>query len=266
MKETNYYEICVQKLKLKGFSENTKNIYLHYICEFFKKQNKSFTRLNSSDFQEYVTNYNYSSSSQQNQIISSLKFLYKEVLNKKYDKISFIRPLKEKKLPKVIDSETIIKKINNIKNLKHKTILSLCFSVGLRVSEIVNLKIEDIDSKRMIINILNSKGKKDRIVPLSENILNLLRDYYKIYKPKVYLFNGQNSGKYSIKSCQQIYKKYIDYKTSIHNLRHSCFTTLLETGTDLKIISNIAGHSNVKTTEIYTHISNKILSKVKLPI
>jgi integrase/recombinase XerD len=266
MKKTNYYEICKQKLNLFNFSENTKKIYLHYIIEFFNNIEVPYSRLNSSDLQEYIINYNYSSTSQQNQVISSLKFLYKEVLGKKYNKISFIRPKKEKKLPKIIDSETIIKKINSIENLKHKTILSLCYSVGLRVSEIVNLKINDIDSKRMLININNAKGKKDRIVPLSENILILLRNYYKQYKPKIYLFNGQNSEKYSIQSCQQIYKKYIDSETSIHNLRHSCFTTLLETGVDLKIISNIAGHSNVKTTEIYVHVSTNILNKVKLPI
>jgi site-specific recombinase XerD len=103
MKRTNYYEICEQKLKLFNFSENTKKIYLHYIIEFFEKIEKSYTRLSSSDLQEYINNYNYSSTSQQNQVISTLKFFYKEVLNKKYNKISFIRPKKEKKLPKVID-------------------------------------------------------------------------------------------------------------------------------------------------------------------
>ena len=128
------------------------------------------------------------------------------------------------------------------------------------------LKIEDIDSKRMIINIINAKGRKDRIVPLSENILILLREYYKKYKPKEYLFNGQKSNQYSIKSVQNIYKKYIDDKTSVHNLRHSCFTNLLENDTDIRIIQKIAGHSNIKTTEIYTHVSTKLLNKVKLPI
>jgi site-specific recombinase XerD len=139
-------------------------------------------------------------------------------------------------------------------------------SSDLRVSEITNLKIEDIDSKRMIIHIKNAKGKKDRIVPLSQRVLDLLRDYWKEYKPKEYLFNGQSGGKYSINSCQKIYKKYIDEASSIHTLRHSSFTNLLESGTDLRIIQKIAGHSSSKTTEIYTHVSNQLLSKVKLPI
>jgi len=118
----------------------------------------------------------------------------------------------------------------------------------------------------MIIHIKNAKGKKDRIVPLSPIVLELLRTYYIKYKPKEYLFNGQNSLQYSVMSCQKIYKKYIDNNSSIHTLRHSSFTGLLENGTDLRIIQKIAGHSNVKTTEIYTHVSNQLLSKVNLVI
>ena len=130
----------------------------------------------------------------------------------------------------------------------------------------MNLRIEDIDSKRMLIHIKNAKGKKDRIVPLSQTVLNLLRLYYKEYKPIDYLFNDQNSKQYSIGSCQNIYKKYIDNKTSIHCLRHSSATTLLESGTDIRIIQKILGYSNAKPTEIYTHVSNQILSKVNLVI
>jgi site-specific recombinase XerD len=192
--------------------------------------------------------------------------LYKEVLGKKYDKVSFKRPRSEKKLPKVIDSELIKFKLSEIENLKHKAILTLTFSVGLRVSETVNLKIDDIDSKRMLIHIKNGKGRKDRIVPLSQTVLDLLRQYYREYKPVNYLFNGQFSEQYSIGSCQKIYKKYIDDESSIHTLRHSSATALLENGTDLRIIQSILGHSNVKTTEIYTHVSNQILSKVNLVI
>jgi site-specific recombinase XerD len=165
-----------------------------------------------------------------------------------------------------VDSNFILSKLEQIDNLKHKAILTLTYSVGLRVSEITNLKIEDVDSKRMIIHIKNAKGRKDRIVPLSQKVLNSLRDYLKEFKPKEYLFNGQTDNQYSIRSCQEIYKKYIDQSGHIHQLRHSCFTNLLENGTDLRIIQKIAGHSNVKTTEIYTHVSNQMLSKVNLPV
>jgi len=117
----------------------------------------------------------------------------------------------------------------------------------------------------MLITIKSGKGRKDRIVPLSQNVLTLLREYWKEYKPQEWLFTG-TTGKYSISSCQKIYKRYIDSDSSIHTLRHSCFTNLLEVGTDISIIQKIAGHSNPKTTQIYTHISDGLLKKVKLPV
>lgn len=118
----------------------------------------------------------------------------------------------------------------------------------------------------MLIHIKNAKGRKDRLIPLSPYVLELLKQYYKEYKPDEYLFNGQNTKQYSVGSCQKIYKKYIDENSSIHTLRHSSFTGLLENGTDLRIIQKIAGHSSSKTTEIYTHVSNQLLSKVNLVI
>ena len=258
--------MCQQKLNYLNYSKRTEDNYLSHISKFLKSQEKSALHLNAQDFQSYLDGYKFTSISQQNQIINSIRFLYKFGLNKKYDKVSFKRPKSEKKLPRVIDGTHIKAQLSKIENLKHKAILTLTYSVGLRVSEITNLKIEDIDSKRMIIHIKNAKGIKDRIVPLSQTVLDLLRVYFKEYKPKEYLFNGQNSNQYSIQSCQKIYKKYIDEESSIHTLRHSSFTNLLESGTDLRIIQKIAGHSSSKTTEIYTHVSNQLLSKVNLPI
>jgi site-specific recombinase XerD len=259
-------KICEQKLNYLNYSKRTSNNYLSHIRKFLNQQTKSAVHLSAADFQSYLDDYQFTSTSQQNQVINSIRFLYKFGLNKKYDKVSFKRPKKEKKLPRVIDSSFIKTQLDKIENIKHKTILTLTYSVGLRVSEVTNLKIEDIDSKRMIIHIKNAKGKKDRIVPLSQTVLEMLRNYYKKYKPTTYLFSGQDSDQYSIASCQSIFKKYIDPNSSIHTLRHSCFTTLLESGTDLRIIQKIAGHSNVKTTEIYTHVSNQLLTKVNLPI
>jgi integrase/recombinase XerD len=260
-------KICDQKFIYLNYSKNTQNTYIKHIKDFIKSiKNKQIIHCNSKDFQSYLDNYSFSSISQQNQVINAIKFLYKEVLNKKYNKVNFKRPRSEKRLPKVIDHKHIINQLSKIKNLKHKSILTIAYSVGLRVSEIINLKIEDIDSKRMLMHIKNAKGKKDRIVPLSYNVLKLLRDYYKEFKPIEYLFNGQNSNQYSIQSCQKLYKKYIDEDTSIHTLRHSSFTNLLENGTDLRIIQKLAGHSSSKTTEIYTHVSNELLNKIDLPI
>jgi integrase/recombinase XerD len=266
MQKTDYYEICKQKLKYLNYSEKTITNYLFHINQFLSYSTVSPSRLKSNDFQEYLNNCKFSSISQQNQVINAIRFLYKFGLNKKYDKVSFKRPKSEKKLPKVIDGEHIKSQLSKIDNLKHRTILTLTYSVGLRVSEIINLKIDDIDSKRMIIHIKNAKGRKDRIVPLSQTVLEILRKYYKRYNPSEYLFNGQSTNRYSIGSCQKIYKKYIDSNSSIHTLRHSSFTNLLESGTDLRIIQKLAGHSSSKTTEIYTHVSTCVLSKVKTPI
>jgi site-specific recombinase XerD len=254
-------------LNLKGYSKRTIDMYIHYTKEYINSFNKPAIHLTIKDCQNYIESYKFSSKSQQNQIYSSLKAYYKSVLNIDLShKIFLERPRKEKRLPQIIEKEYLLSCINNIKNLKHKSIISLGFSVGLRVSEVCNLKIEDIDSKRMIINIRQAKGRKDRVVPLSQNILNLLREYYKQYRPKTYLFNGQNSIKYSPTSCNKIVKKYIGEQYHFHQLRHSSFTSLLESGTDLRIIQKLAGHQNSKTTELYTHVSNETLSKISLPI
>lgn len=261
-------KIAEEKLYYLNYSDNTIKIYLHYINDFLFRINKHYNRINSNDFQTYLYNYNFSSISQQNQIINSIKFLYDKVLEKKYNKVNFDRPISEKHLPNIINHDFLIDKINNIKNLKHKAIISLAYGTGLRISEICNLKITDINSNKMILNIKQSKGKKDRIVPLSQNNLELLRNYFKEYKPVKYLFNGESKTtlKYSTSSCNAIVKKYINKNNHFHELRHSYATKLLENNTDIRIIQSILGHSNVKTTEIYTHVSTKIFNNLNFPI
>jgi len=261
-------KIFEEKLRYKNYSEKTINLYVSYLSFFLiQEEIKDAYGVTTQKIVNFLENKSYSSISQQNQYIGCLKLFAKYILNKKDIHLSKIeRPKSEKKLPQVIDHNHIINQLSKIENIKHKAILTLTYSVGLRVSEITNLKIEDIDSKRMLIHIKNAKGKKDRIVPLSQTVLELLREYWKEFRPSIYLFNGQNGGQYSIQSCQKLYKKYIDQNSSIHTLRHSSFTNLLENGTDLIIIQKIAGHSSCKTTEIYTHVSNQLLNKVNLPI
>lgn len=196
----------------------------------------------------------------------ALLLFYKYIVEQPRKLHNVALPRQPKKLPKVIDKDILISKIEAINNLKHKAIITLAFSVGLRVSEVINLKINDIDSNRMIITISKAKGQKDRVVPLSDNVLNLLREYYRTYKPKEYMFNGQNSPKYSPESCNKLIKKYIGNEYTFHSLRHSCMTSLLESGTDIRIIQKLAGHNNIKTTQIYTHVSNALLSKIALPV
>lgn len=261
-------EIYGKKLRFKGYSKRTIDTYSCYLERFLIGQNiYDPYQVSIKNIKNYLESEKYSSISQQNQIIGSLKLFAKYILGKKSIHLDNIeRPKKEKKLPRVIDNSILKTKLNGIINIKHRAILSLGYSCGLRVSEVIDLKIEDIDSDRMLIHIRNAKGRKDRVVPLSENILALLRDYYLRYRPNVYLFNGQSNLKYSTTSCNSIFKKYIDSTGSFHILRHSCFTHLLESGVDLRIIQKIAGHSSSKTTEIYTHVSNNLLSKIKLPI
>jgi len=259
-------KICEQKFIYLKYSEHTRRIYLFYIEQFLEFVEKQVIHLSSTDFQGYLNNYPFSSISQQNQVINAIRFLYKYGLGRKYDKVSFERPRGEKKLPRIIEKDFLLNKINKIYNIKHKVIISLAYSTGMRVSEVLNLKISDIDSKRMIISIVNGKGKKDRIVPLSKKILELLRKYWLEYKPNTYLFNGQSSLKYTKSSCNAIVKKYIGEEFHFHLLRHSCATTLLESGVDLRIIQKLLGHSSVKTTEIYTHVSIGLLSGIELPI
>lgn len=175
-------------------------------------------------------------------------------------------PKSEKKLPQIIESEFLKERIMKIENLKHKSIIMLGYSCGLRVSEVINLKIEDVDSKRMIINIRNAKGRKDRIVVLSKTMLETLRNYFKKFRPKSFMFNGQFDLQYSAKSCNEIVKKYLGKIYHFHLLRHSHSTTLLESGVDLSIIQKLLGHSNIKTTQIYAHVSTALLHKIQMPI
>lgn len=260
------YRIAEQKMNYFNYSPRTIEVYIHYIQKFVEHTGKHHSRITSFDFQNYLDGHEFTSTSQQNQIINAIKFLYEKVLNRKYDKIDFQRPRKEKHLPQIIDKDLILNKLSTMQNKKHKAIIMLAFSVGLRVSEVINLKIEDVDSKRMIINVRQAKGSRDRVVPLSQNVLNMLREYFKEYKPIKYLFNGQFELKYSATSCNQIVKQHLGENYHFHLLRHSSFTSMLESGVDLRIIQKIAGHRNVKTTEIYTHVSNQLLSKVALPI
>ncbi|WP_159521719.1 tyrosine-type recombinase/integrase [Sunxiuqinia indica] len=262
-----YVNEFTKDLEFKNYSKNTIENYASQVKLFLVDFTGIATKpseVNQQQIKEWIMQAKTTNTCKQR--MSALKLFYKYTIKqpRKFRGIEY--PRSEKHLPQVIDKDLIIKRINQIKNIKHKAILSLAFSVGLRVSEVVNLKIEDIDSTRMIIHIKNAKGRKDRIVPLSMNILNLLRAYFKIHRPKVYLFNGQTSLKYSVTSCQKIFKQHIDKKSHFHILRHSSFTALLETGTDLRIIQKIAGHASSKTTEIYTHVTNKSLSKVTLPI
>ena len=260
-------KIYIKTLTNKNYSQRTIETYSCYLSKFLETTNKNPYHITTSEIKAYLLNRSYSSVSKQNQVIGALKLFAKYILNKKDIHLNKIeRPKKENKLPLVIDSDYIKETINNISNLKHKAIITLGFGCSMRVSEVINLKITDIDSKRMLIHIKNAKGRKDRIVPISESILKTLRLYFKKYTPEIYLFNGQFKNKYSAASCNKIVKKYLGINYHFHTLRHSGATTMHENGTDLALIQKLLGHSNIKTTMVYTHISNRALQNVQLPM
>jgi len=262
-----YIEMYSRDLRLKNYSENTIKNYCNQV-ELFLRHYEPVANKPSEISERKIKIWLLKTNSinSRKHRLSALKLFY-GLTGKQPLKLRHIEyPRSEHHIPQVIDGDYIRARIARIDNIKHKAIIMLAYSVGLRVSEVLNLKIEDVDSARMIINIRQAKGKKDRVVPLSANVLEALRVYYKEYKPTDYLFNGQFGLRYSAVSCNQIIKKYLGSKYHFHLLRHSCFTSLLEGGTDLRVIQKIAGHRSSRTTEIYTHVSNALLNKVNLPI
>jgi site-specific recombinase XerD len=174
-------------------------------------------------------------------------------------------------LPIVLSEDEVKSMINNLENIKHKCVIMMIYSGGLRISELINLKITDIDSKRMQVFIKNAKGKKDRYTLLSSKALAFLREYFLIYKPKNWLFEGMNKEKYSERSIQNIFKRAlkasrINKVATVHTLRHSFAIHLLENGTDLRYIQALLGHSSAKTTQIYTHVSTRAISEIVNPL
>jgi len=269
---SNYLE----KLQRLRYSDSTIKTYSKYFRDFkaaFK--NIDIDDLGPEEINDYLSDLiseRKMSTSQQNQRINSIKFYYEKVLlrEKLYYKID--RPRKESKLPKVLSKREIKDIISNCNNLKHKCILSVIYSAGLRRNELINLKLTDIISDRGLICIQAAKGKKDRYTLLSKELTQSLRLYYKEYQPQIWLFEGVKPGtQYSASSIVNIlkrscYKSKISRRITPHMLRHSFATHLLEQGTDLRYIQSLLGHSSPKTTEIYTHVSNQNLSSIKNPI
>jgi integrase/recombinase XerD len=256
-----------------GYSNSTVKTYIACITYFkkyfYKIEIDQLTKDDIIEYLFYLIKNNYSKSTQ-NQHINAIKFYFEKCLGKKREYYLIERPRKEKKLPSVLSKNEIQLLFGNTHNLKHLTILAVIYSCGLRISELINISLNDIDNNRMIIHIRKGKGNKDRQVQLTNQVLELLRMYYKKYLPVNYLIVGQNGGKYSTTSIQKIIKKSalkarIYKKVTPHTLRHSFATHLLENGTDIRFIQKILGHSDIKTTQIYTHVSNAQLKNIQNP-
>lgn len=274
--------VHVEKLKVmmnwmrsRRYSESTIGTYTDAMRTFLRFfADKPISELNNDDVvifnNEYVLK-NRLSSSFQNQVVNAIKLFFRVVENKVIDIEKVHRPKKEYVLPNVLSKEEIKLILNAHRNIKHKAMLSLIYSCGLRRSELLNLKLSDIDSKRGLIIIRKAKGKKDRVAPLSDKILKLLRDYFVACKPKEWLFEGQSGkGQYDERSLANVLKQALEKckitkPVSLHWLRHSYATHLLENGTDLRYIQEILGHSRSRTTEIYTHVTDNSIRKVISP-
>ena len=261
-------------LTIKRYSINTIRTYVNLIKQFFIFiKDKNVDEITNYDFYRYnneVIIKHHLSWTFQNQTISALKLFYKKQVNKVIDIDKIERPKKPRRLPNILSKEEVKKIIESTHNIKHKTILATIYSAGLRISEVVYLKVKDIDSKRMLIIINQGKGNKDRIVGLSEKLIVLLREYYMIYKPKEYLFEGRDGTQYGVTSVRKVFNKAVEKsqiakKVTVHTLRHSFATHLLESGTDIRYIQVILGHKSSKTTEIYTHVSRKNLMDIRSP-
>lgn len=272
------YKICpdsyLDKLELKKYANNTVRTYVSCFERFINFYNdRQIDQLNETDIRDYIKTLiqNNWSTSYINQSINSIKFYYEIVLGMPNRFYKIERPRKQKKLPTVLSSYEIKLLINATNNIKHRCVISLLYSAGLRRSELLNLKITNIDSDRMLVKVEDSKGKKDRYTLLAQSTLDDLRTYYKKYKPQNYLFEGQKSEKYSATSIAKIISNAIE-KTKIkkhvtaHTLRHSFATHLLENGTDLRYIQLLLGHSSTKTTEIYTHVASHNFNSIKNPL
>jgi integrase/recombinase XerD len=266
-------EIFKQKLLLKNMSERTIMAYVSVLNLTAKRLNLEINSITESDLVGYIISgkKRKMSSSTQMMVINAFKAYFKEVYGKKFDHDILPRPKVEQKQPDILSVEEIQSVINSISNIKHKSIVALMYSAALRVSEAINLKIKDIDSKNNKINIKNSKGKIDRVVMLDDSILKLLREYWGQYRTNEYIFEGARGSKYSTTSVQNIVKRAvknigIHKKISSHSLRHSCLTQLIKNGVDLRTVQKIAGHKNINTTAGYIKIIDSDILKTDSPI
>ena len=264
-----------EHLVLKGYSQSTLRTYsiefaqLLYVLKGHPVNELSPERLRA--YFLYCHENLKLSESEIHSRINAVKFYFEQVLHRHKMFFDIPRPKKKQQLPKMLSKAEIKKIIVSVENPKHLMILKVCYGMGLRVSEVVALKLTDIDGAGKRVRIEQAKGKKDRITVLPESLLPELRAYYLAYRPKTFLFEGQHGGQYSVRSAQAVFKKAVEKagirrKLGIHGLRHSFATHLLETGTDIRFIQELLGHNSIKTTQIYTHVTDIAKAQIKSPL
>jgi integrase/recombinase XerD len=273
LKAFNHFQTLLQ---LKGYSPSTLKTYC---CEFHRLLRllgtvavHDLTKQHIMSYLLWLIKKRKYSETHVHTAVNAIKFYFEQVEKRPREFYDLPRPKKPMKLPSILAEEEMVSLLNSSDNLKHKALLMTAYSAGLRVSELVRLKIAHVDSKRMMILIEQGKGKKDRMVPLSQRLLETLRLYFKAYRPTLYLFEGDNAGEpISTRTAQRILattklRAKVYKKGSIHSLRHSYATHLLEGGTDIRYIKELLGHQSLKTTLIYTHVSIKNIGNVQSPL
>jgi integrase/recombinase XerD len=264
-----------KELRLRGYSPKTIKAYSGHVRRLAEYYDRALSRLDEKDIKDYLLamveerdcRYSYVQ-----QALSAIKFYYVNIVKKSFIVSALSFPRKERQLPDVLSQSEVAEILSHTTNLKHRTILYLVYAAGLRVGEVVRLKKEDIDDKRKVIKVEQGKGKKDRYTLLSSRAELLLKEYVSIYKPDDWLFEGDIPGRHlTERTVQRVFenscnKADIKKNVSVHVLRHSFATHLLESGTDLRYIQELLGHSSSKTTEIYTHVSTKDLKKIQSPL
>jgi integrase/recombinase XerD len=254
----------LQEMQIRNYSERTIVSYVHCIerLSFHYKTPPDLLSLDQiKSYIHYCVVERNESTSTLNQIISAVRILYADVLQRAWEPIKLKRPRKEKQLPVVLSIHEVSLLIDSVKNVKHRLILITAYSAGLRINEVRSLRITDIDSDRMQIRVKNGKGKKDRFTLLSSKTLEQLRTYYKLFRPKKYLFEGYRpSEPIHVRTIGHIFHRAlrssgITKVVTFHSLRHSFATHLLEQGTNLRLIQQLLGHNSLRTTSVYLHVS-----------
>ncbi len=271
----NLREAMRRELRLRNYSPGTIRTYLQHMTEFTRHFGRSPSELGREEINSYLlhmTEVRKVSATYRDQAISALKFFYGRVLKKQLIIEELPRPKKEFKLPSVLSTKEVARLFQAVRNRKHLTILMLLYSGGMRVSEVVRLKPEDIDPERHLIRVRGGKGRKDRYTVLSDTALDVLRDYYLSWKPEYFLFEGNRKGSHlSTRSVQNVVsaarkRAGLKKKFSTHVLRHSFATHLLESGTDLRYIQELLGHKSARTTQIYTHVTRRDIARIVSPL
>ena len=273
------YEAAVtaleQVLLLKRYSWRTiksyKNCFRGFIRHYDQIKPSKITRQQINDYLTLLIKERKISVSHQSQIMSAIKMFYANVVNQEEKIRNLFQPKPPKKLPQVFTEEEVTLLLRSVANLKHRCMLMLVYSAGLRLGEAINLRLSDLQPTQNRLYVRGGKGKKDRCTLLSAKVWGQLKTYIELYNPVEWVFEGQTGGQYSERSLQEIFTKAklrsnVNPGATVHTLRHSFATHLLEKGVDLRYIQELLGHESSKTTEIYTHITHKGWDKIKSPI